>query len=150
MSQPDALLEDLTPTDRHLLDKQLNKGMVRATAIFVPVVLAAFVALFAANTVYREHFTTEVLGFINLLLVIIGAFAGRIYVGHFINFFKDKNAFQKKVYRGVVTAKEGNRVMINNHELKIGANHIDMLQKGMRVEVHLSIKTGIVLDVKKL
>jgi hypothetical protein len=150
MSQPDALLEDLTPADRNLLDRKLNQGMVRATAIFVPAVLLAFLALYVANTIYREHFRTEVLGFLNLLLVIIGAFAGRIYVGHCLNFFKDKNAFQKKVYRGVVTAKEGNRVMINSHELKIGKEHYDILQQGMRVEVHLSMKTGIVLNVTRL
>lgn len=148
MSQPDAQLEELTPADRNLLDRELNRGIIRATALFVPVVLIAIIAIYLANGPYRKHFTDTVLGFINLLLVVIGAFAGRMYVGHCINFFKDKNAFQKKVYRGIVTEKENGRVKINSHELKIGKEHYNKLQKGMKAEIHLSVRSGIVLDIR--
>jgi hypothetical protein len=145
---PDALLEDLTPDDRHLLDRKLNRRIIIATAIFVPAILAAFIALYVFNTAYKHRMESSVLGFINLFLVILGALAGRIYVAQCIAFFKDKNAFQKRVYRGIVTEKDNGRVKINNHQLRISKEDAALLQKGERAEIHLSIKSGILLNIK--
>jgi cytochrome c biogenesis protein CcdA len=149
MSQvPDAMLQDLTPADRNLLDRKLNKKIITATAVFVPAVLLAVAGLFYVNTSLADVFEENVRGFINLLLVVIGAFAGRLYVGQFLNFFKDKNSFQKKVYRGTVTAIEGRNVRINNNELKLDNEDAARLKKGAHAEVHLSLKSNIVLSVK--
>lgn len=149
MSQPDAQLEELTPADRDVLDKQLHKKLMTSTAAFVPLIIIAFGVLFYINTSMEGQFNDNVVGIANVVLVLIGAFAGRLYVGQVINFFKDKNSFHKKVYRGIVTAKEDGRISINSHELKIARPYYDILEKGMRAEVHLSMKSGIVIAIKR-
>lgn len=148
MSQPDAQLEELTAADREALDKQLHKKLITSTAAFVPLILIAFGVLFYIN-ISVEELSDNVTGIINVVLVLIGALAGRLYVGQVINFFKDKNSFHKKVYRGVVTAKEDGRIFINSHELKIPRPYYNLLEIGMRAEVQLSMKSGIVLGIKK-
>lgn len=148
MSQePDALLENLTPEDRHLLDKKLNQRLTAATAVFVPVVVIAAGAIYYANTSMADTIDESVLGFMNLFFVLAGLLPGRLYVNHVISFFKDKNSYQKKVYRGTVTKVEGPVVRINTHELKIGKEYTRKLQQGMQAEVHLSMRSNIILSI---
>jgi hypothetical protein len=149
MSLPDAQLEELTPADREILDKQLHKKLMTSTAAFVPLILIAFGVIFYLNSTSGHGLETDTITVINVVLVLAGMLAGRLYVGHVINFFKDKNAIHKKVYRGVITAKENGMVQINSHELEIGRPHYDMLEKGMRAEIHLSIKSGLVIAIKR-
>lgn len=148
MSQePDALLENLTPEDRNLLDKKLSQRLTTATAVFVPVVVIAAGAIYYANTSMADTIDENVLGFLNLFFVLAGLLPGRLYVNQVISFFKDKNSYQKKVYRGTVTRVDGALVMINSHELKIGKEFARKLQKGMHAEVHLSMRSNIVLSI---
>ena len=148
MSQvPDAQLENLSPSDRNLLDKKLSQRLTNSTAFFVPIVIAAAAAIWYVNTSTDIKIEDNTLGFLNLLLVIIALLPGRLYVNQVIAFFKDKNSFQKKIYRGTVAAIDGGVVTINSYELKIGKAYAGKLQKGMQAEVHLSMNSNIVLSI---
>lgn len=122
MHHPPVSLEALSEQEKDKMlvaaKKRINQGVI---FYLVPFVVFGY-AIFYVNNHYmglgldqRENLRS----FINVLMVIGCILPARLFVNTVLRYRKSANAWQKKVFRGKIQAKEGRTVTIANQRLKL-------------------------------
>jgi hypothetical protein len=102
------------------------------------------------NSGSSEGMSESEVGTYNVILVVGGALAARIYVQFILDYVKEVNSWEMKVLRGTVESRMNGKAKIGNLTLKFDRNEYSKISTGEKVEVHLSVKTNTVLAVRKI
>lgn len=150
--QPTAYLDDLTEAERNLIQVMKKKNIARMAVFYLPPALLSSAALAYVN-INRISLGLDnnenLLGFINVALVITAALTLRLFVNHLINGMKETKNWQKKVIQGKIQGKKGNTVFIGNQQVKLDAANAALVKEGDDVEISQAIATGWILGLKK-
>ncbi len=147
--QPQAQLEHIAEEDKPILREKIRKKISRATALYLPAVILAIASLIVINAGELNFQNDSFQGIMNVFLVIGGALAARLYAAELMDLNKDLKSWEKKIIRGTVHEKTGNKIHIASHVIALDAHLAEKVNKGDNVEVQLSIKTETVIRLKK-
>lgn len=150
--QPTAYLDDLTAADRTRIQVLKNQILRRMAVFYLPPALLSIAALVYvnANSIRLGLGNSEnLLGFINVVLVVVAALTLRLFVNHIISSTKESKNWQKKVIQGKINGKKGNIVFIGNQQVKLDAAHAEQVKEGDDVIIGQAITTGWILSLQK-
>lgn len=152
MRQPPISLVNLTNEEKDKLaeatQRKLKQGIYTYLIPFI--VLAVIVAY---TNIYSEKLglydSPNLREWLNLALVIITILPARLYVNVLLRHRKVANAWQKKVIRGKVQAKEGKIMTVANQRIKLSPEEIAKWNVNDFVIVSISTSGDFVLGVEK-
>ncbi len=150
MIQPPIQLVNLSQEEKDRIATLSQKKMVRGITIFlIPfVVFGALVAY--VNLEYEKlglNDNPELRSWLNVILVFLTILPARLFVNVLLRHRKAINAWQKKVIKGKIQAKEGKLITVVNQKVKLDAPQAEKVKVGD--DVILSIMPGgdFVLDI---
>gem|GEM_PF-1176875 len=152
LPQPEIYLHDLTEDERKKISETGRRHLARMGLLFVPPALLMAAALVYVNVKAIKlglDSNENLLGAINVVLVIGVALLLRLFVSHVLTFSKETRAWQKKVVQGKVQGKKGNTVYIGRQTVKLDNAHAPQVNVGDDVEISLSQHAGFILGVVK-
>ena len=141
MQHPPVSLENLSEQEKIVLVEDARKGIVRGIFFFlIPFGIFGFL-MFYVNNHYmglgldkQENLRAT----INVLLVVLTILPARLFVNTVLRFRKANNAWQKKVFRGTVTNKEGRTIFIGHHKVKVTAQQAAPVNNGDEVMISIA------------
>src|ERR1051326_891032 len=147
----------LAPQELDRLKKRSAQEMKINLMVVLPALAAVAVIVFYCNSEFKGQDT--------LLEIIngVGGLAGGLLAWHFIRFLltyrADFKNGKKKITTGMVEGKrilnqgkfnESHRMLFNRNEFEITPEIYNLVQKGMKVELHVTEKNERVIAIKKL
>ncbi|CAN5427787.1 hypothetical protein BH09BAC5_BH09BAC5_02530 [soil metagenome] len=153
MRQPPITLVNLTPEEKERIEEISRKQMVRGITIYlIPFIIFGF--LVGYTNVFYEKFgmgeNPDLRGWVNVGLVFLTILPARLFVNVILRRKKVMNAWQKKVIRGVIQAKEGKIITAVNQKIKLSAEQADKVKTGDNVIVSAMPGGEFVLDIEIL
>ena len=115
MQHPPVSLENLSEEEKNVLVEHARKGIVRGAIFFLTPFFVFGFLMFYVNNHYMDlglDKQENLRATINVLLVVLTILPARLFVNTVLRFRKANNAWQKKVFRGTVTNKEGRTIFI--------------------------------------
>jgi hypothetical protein len=150
-NKPVVSLEDINSQERELLSAVTKKQLMRGIlSNLVPFVLCALAAVYINQQWYVWKMDNDNLrAFLNFALVIGSLLPARMFVNKVLQHNKAMSAWKKKVFRGAISAKEGNTVLISNQKIKLPADLAANFQTGDVVEIGMSTVNDLVIYATK-
>lgn len=153
MHHPPISLENLTEQEKDLIIGAAKKKMIRGIGFYlVPFVVFGYL-MFYVNNHYMSLGLDEkenLRSFINVMIVLLTILPARLFVNTVLRYRKALNAWQKKVFRGKITGKEGRSVFIAGQKLKLSPEQASTVNVDDEVIIGVSNVDDLVLSVDVL
>ncbi|MDQ3111264.1 MAG: hypothetical protein M3R17_15350 [Bacteroidota bacterium] len=150
MIQPPVALVNLTQEEKDRIAVISQKSIKRGILIyFIPfVVFGALVAYINVNSIELGIVDKPNLhGSLNVALAILSLLSARLFVNVVIAHQKAINAWQKKVIKGKIQAKDGKIITVVNQKVKLDNEQAEKVKAGDDVIVSVMPGGEFVLDV---
>lgn len=150
MIQPPIQLVNLTQEEKDRIAVISQKKMVRGITMYlIPFVVFGF--LVAYSNYYSERFgltdKPELRSWVNVLLVFLTLLPARLFVNVLLRHRKAVNAWQKKVMKGKIQAKDGKIITLVNQKVKLDAEQAAKVKVGDEVILSVMPNGDFVLDI---
>ena len=150
-------MSNLTPQETERLIKRAAHQLKINLMVFLPSIAAVGVIVFYLNSEYKGKETF--LEIVNGSGGLAGGFLLWYLVKFLIVFRKDYRDGKKKVATGIVEGKriinpgkynESHRMLFSKTEFELTPEIYKLVQKGMKIELHVTVKNERVLGIRKI
>jgi hypothetical protein len=152
MQQPPISLENLTGAEKEQIVQAAQKNLVRGIGIFlVPFFIMVFVLFYLNNhwmSLGMEN--GDLRGYLNVALVLVTVFPARLFVNTIVRFRKSQSAWQKKIFRGKISSKNGRVIVIANQKVKLTPELAEKINAGDEAIVAINHSDNYPLYVEKI
>jgi hypothetical protein len=150
MIQPPIQLVNLTQEEKDRIAEISRKKMVRGITMYlIPFVVFGF--LVAYENLHYDQFglgdKPELRSWINVALVFLTLLPARLFVNVLLRHRKAINAWQKKVIKGKIQAKDGKVITLVNQKVKLDRHQAEKVKVGDDVIVSMMPSGDFVLDI---
>jgi hypothetical protein len=149
MKQPPITLVNLTQEEKDRIAAISQKNVVRGIFFYlIPFLLFGLVVVYINLHFEKLNLTDTVREWVNLGLVLITILPARLFVNVILRHRKSTNAWQKKVIKGKIQAKEGKIITLVNQKVKLNAEQAEKVKVNDDVIVSAMPGGEFVLDVE--
>jgi hypothetical protein len=153
MIQPPITLVNLTQEEKDRIAELSQKNMVRGITMYlIPFVVFGF--LVGYENMHYEKFgladRPELRSWVNVGLVFLTLLPARLFVNVLLRHRKAINAWQKKLIKGKIQAKDGKIITLVNQKVKLNAEQAEKVKVGDDVIVSVMTSGDFVLEVQVL
>lgn len=150
MIQPPIQLVNLTQEEKDRISVISQKKMVRGITMYlIPFVVFGFLVWYTNQ--YYDKFNLgdkpELRSWINVALVFLTLLPARLFVNVLLRHRKATNAWQKKVFKGKIQAKDGKIITLVNQKIKLDAEQAAKVNVGDEVVCAAMPSGDFVLDI---
>ncbi|MEO5643222.1 MAG: hypothetical protein ABIQ40_15210 [Bacteroidia bacterium] len=151
MIQPPVQLVNLSQEEKDRIAELSQKKMVRGITMYlIPFVVFGF--LVAYENLHYEQFgladKPELRSWVNVGLVFLTLLPARLFVNVLLLHRKATNAWQKKVMKGKIQAKDGKMITLVNQKVKLTQAQADKVNTGDDVILAVMPNGDFVLDIE--
>ncbi len=151
MIQPPIQLVNLSQEEKDRIAVLSQKKMVRGITMFL-IPFVVFGCLVAYINLNYEKIglgdKPELRSWLNVILVFLTILPARLFVNVLLRHRKAINAWQKKVIKGKIQAKEGKIITLVNQKVKLDAIQAEKVKPGDDVIVSVMPNGDFVLDIE--
>ena len=151
MIQPPITLVNLTQEEKDRIAAISQKNMVRGITMYL-IPFLVFGTLVAYTNLHYEKFglgdKPDLRSWVNVGLVFLTILPARLFVNVILRHRKVTNAWQKKVIKGKIQAKDGKIITLVNQKVKLDAEQAEKVKVGDDVVVSVMPGGEFVLDIE--
>ena len=151
MIQPPISLVNLTQEEKDHIAAISQKNMVRGITMYLIPFLLCGMAVAYENTHYEKFGlgdNPDLRSWVNVGLVFLTILPARLFVNVILRHRKVTNAWQKKVIKGKIQAKDGKIITLVNQKVKLSAEQAEKVKAGDDVIVSAMPGGEFVLSVE--
>lgn len=145
-------MEVLTTEEKEMMMTELRRRFLKKTLIFLPPCLFFLGTLIYVNinmNYIRMGLTENERSFFNVAFAFLGMLTARLFVGHYIDFLKEKASNQKKVLFGKVNKMTTHRFFVGKQFARCSEKARGDLNNGDVVEAYCTLRTSLLFKYVK-
>lgn len=151
MIQPPIQLVNLSQEEKDRIAELSQKKMVRGITMYL-IPFVVFGCLVAYSNLHPDTFglreRPELQSWVNVFLVFLTLLPARMFVNVLLRHRKATNAWQKKVIKGKIQAKDGKIITLVNQKVKLSAEQADKVKVDDDVVLSVMPSGDFVLDIE--
>lgn len=153
MQQPPITLVNLSEAEKDKIAEVSQRNMVRGITLYIIPFLLFGALIWYVNLNYVQLGLEQrdtLREWINVGLVFLTILPARLFVNVILRHRKATNAWQKKVFRGKITSKDGKIITLVNQKIKLSEEEAARVKTGDDVILSISTTGEVILELEIL